>query len=75
MCEQIYVSPLENYKIVLCEGLWGFCKYEVEQWNGVFWESRFDGEGNLKSCFSYLCKQNIISKDEKNFQIERWCKQ
>lgn len=75
MYEEIYTSPLANYKIILCEGLWGICKYEVEYWNDcAFWESRFDGGGNLKSCFVYLWKQGIISKDEKDFQVKKWCK-
>ena len=75
MCDQVvYLSPLESYKIVLCEGMWGFPKYEVEFWNGVFWESRYDGGGNLNSCFFYLWKQNVISKDESMFQIKKWCK-
>jgi hypothetical protein len=62
-----------NWRIITCEGLWGIPKYEVEFWNKHFWESRFDGEGNLKQCFSYLYKMNVISMDEKRFQINKWC--
>lgn len=76
MCDEqaIYISPLNNYKIVPCDGLWGYPKFEVGFWNGAFWESRYDGEGQLNKCFGWLCRQNVISKDEKKFQIEKWCK-
>jgi len=76
MCSEkvIYISPLNNYKVITCSGLWGYPKYEIECWNGCFWESRFDGGGSLASCFTFLCNQNIISKDEKKFQVKKWCK-
>ena len=70
----VYINPEHNWKIIICEGLWGYAKYEVEQWNGSFWETRYDGEGNLAKCFNYLFEHKIISKDEKKHQISKWCR-
>lgn len=68
----IYTSPLGNWKIIVCSGLWGIPKYEVEKKYDSFWHSIFDGEDDLKKCFNYLRKQNIISLDEKKFLFEKW---
>ena len=71
----VYRSPLNDYKIVVSDGLWGIIKRNVvEHWNGCFWESIFDGGGSLRICFTFLWKMNIISNDEKKLQVKKWCK-
>ena len=74
--QTIYLSPLCDWRIVMCSKLWGITGYEVERFvpEGRFWKSMFDGEYSLGECFLYLKKKNIISKDEMNAELKKWVK-
>lgn len=70
----IYFSPLMNWRVVVCSKMWGIAGYEVEKKYRGLWRTIYDGEDSLSSCFKYLFKNNIISKDEMKAQIQKWCK-
>lgn len=72
----VYLSPLLDWRIVVCNKLWGVRGYEVEKFvgEGRYWKSIYDGEFSLGKCFLYLKKRNIISKDEMKAEMERWNK-
>ena len=67
----VYISPMKDWKIIKCEGLWGITKYEVEYYD-AFWRSIYDGKWDLKSCFRFLNKSNVISKDEMKFELKKF---
>lgn len=70
--QTIYISPLNDWRIISCAKLWGIRGFEVEHLLGVIWKSEYDGEHNLFNCFRFLKKVGVISKDEMNFQIKKW---
>lgn len=74
--QTMYLSPLNDWRIVMCSKLWGIAGYEVERWDSEnkFWQIVFDGEFSLGECFLYLKKRNIISKDEMKAELEKWAK-
>ena len=72
--QTIYLSPLCDWRIVMCSKLWGFVGYEVEHKASGFWQTVYDGEFSLGECFLYLKKKNIISKDEMNAELGKWTK-
>lgn len=72
--QTIYSNPIGNWRVIICSGLWGIPKYEIENFYDKFWHSVFDGGGDLKSCFIFLREKNIISPDEKKFLINKWCR-
>lgn len=75
MCDEvaIYISPLSNWKVIKCSGLWGIPRYVVE-YKTAFWQTEYDGENSVLNCFKYLYKNNIISKDELKYLKNKWRK-
>lgn len=74
--QTIYLSPLCDWRIIVCNKMWGVAGYEVERWDNKnkFWQIVYDGEFSLGECFLYLKKKNIISKDEMNAELKKWTK-
>lgn len=76
MEDVFYTSPMNNYKVVSCEKMLGVYGYEVRHYiydgNSEKSETIFDGEHNLKKCFVFLMKNNIISKDEMKSEFVKW---
>lgn len=70
--QTIYLSPLCDWRIVMCSKLWGIVGYEVEHKKSGFWQTIYDGEFALDKCFIYLRKMNVISRDEMNAEMKRW---
>lgn len=72
--QTIYISPLNDWRIISRAKFWGIQGFEVEHLHlsEVFWEGVYDGEHNLFNCFRFLKKAGVISKDEMNFQIKKW---
>ena len=59
-----------KWRIILCSGMWGIPKYEVEMYE-CFWRGMYDGENDIKSCFRFMVTNGIIEVEEAKEELKR----